>query len=50
MNPHITRCLAEQQQCLDQLGGPHDAGARLGLSDWLLEECFVRCDEEEALP
>lgn len=39
----LARCIAEQREAkgyLDQHG--FDAGAWLGLCDWLMEECLVR--------
>ena len=46
----LDRCLAEQRRCAGELlanpDHPQRHGLRMGLADWVGEECFVLMEEE----
>lgn len=45
MTTNLDRCYREQLRCAAQLP---DAGARLGLADWIAEEVLMRLEERDA--
>ena len=48
MSPDLARCLREQAEAAAYIakGGPDTRGAWMGLLDWLVEEMYVREEEE----